>query len=243
MRRNRGRVAVLGAGVAGLLAFETYVLVFVLPTSGATWYSLGATHTSMLILLAYGLNASFLAHDRDAILHLRGAWGEENTRSELHRARRKRLIWGWVDSVALQAGDIDHLVVTRRGGLVAIDSKWRNRVDSSDRQEMARSARRAQLRAEAVVRTLLQSERGSHRARSNSLPVRSVVVLWGAIQPDVPEDAAVGGVDFIPGRRLVAWLSNHRDDPVDRRAAADLLDRIERFRTAAWASGTETNTT
>ena len=98
----------------------------------------------------HALQSAFLASDGEAIWHLRGAWGEENTRSELQRARRKRLIWGWVDSISLRAGDLDHLVVTRHGGLVAVDSKWRNR--ASDTVDMARAADKARLRAEALAR-------------------------------------------------------------------------------------------
>jgi len=131
------------------------------------------------------LQAAFLAHDREAIWHLRGAWGEDNTRNELQRAKRNRLIWGWVDSITLQAGDLDHLVVTRHGGLVAIDSKWRNQHTADDALDMARGASKARLRVEGLAQTLLLSQRGGarHRARSNALTVRPVVVLWGAAQP------------------------------------------------------------
>jgi hypothetical protein len=31
----------------------------------------------------------------------------------------------------MQAGDLDHVVITRRGGLVAVDLKWRNKVTTA----------------------------------------------------------------------------------------------------------------
>ncbi|WP_166389739.1 nuclease-related domain-containing protein [Nocardioides ochotonae] len=101
---------------------------------------------------------AFLAHDAEAIWHVRGAWGEDNTRDELQRAKRKRLVWAWVDSVTLQAGDIDHLVVTRNGGLVAIDSKWRSKIN--DAADMARAAQKVRLRAEGLTRDLLKGDAG-----------------------------------------------------------------------------------
>lgn len=107
-----------------------------------------------------------------------------------------------MDSINLQAGDLDHLVVTRHGGLVAIDSKWRNH--ASDTTDMARAANKAKMRAEGLAQTLLQSERGArHRAKVNPLRVTPVVVLWGAAHHGVPDGARVEGIEFVSGRRLV----------------------------------------
>ena len=119
------------------------------------------------------------------------------------------MIWGWVDSINLQAGDLDHLVVTRRGGLVAIDSKWRNQ--ANDAIDMAQAARRVRTRAEGLTQSLLKAERGArHRARANPLRVVPVVVLWGAAQHEVPDQARVEGIDFVAGRRLLVWLGTER---------------------------------
>jgi hypothetical protein len=235
-KRNRKKVAIHVAGALFLLAFETVVL-FVTPLAPAVrWYVLGAIHAAVIAAFAYALNSAFLAHDQRAIGHLRGAWGEDNTRSELERARRKRVIWGWVDSVTLQAGDIDHLVVTRAGGLVAIDSKWRNQADAADHQAMVRAANKAKLRAEALFKTLLKAGRGTHRARSNPFRVTPVVVLWGAVQTEVPEGACIDGIDFIRGGGLLAWLKKLNGDPIEEAAAADILQRLEVFRSSAWTA-------
>lgn len=59
---------------------------------------------------------------------IRGAYGEDQTRTELQRAQRAGLVWAWIDSVSLQRGDIDHIVVTRRGGVVALDWAFGNLV-------------------------------------------------------------------------------------------------------------------
>jgi hypothetical protein len=187
----------------------------------------------MVALYVHLLHNAFLANDRDAIRHLRGAWGEDNTRSELQTAKRRRLIWGWVDSITLQNGDIDHLVVTRRGGLVAIDTKWRT--DTHDVIDMARAAQRVKSRAEALAQTVLTRERGvRHRSKDNPLSVTPVVVLWGAAQHTIPAGAQRDGIDFIPGRSLRRWLGSLDNEPVSKAAAADLIHRLERFRASAW---------
>jgi len=240
LARNRMLVALILAGAALLLVVETVVIVALFPDGALKGYVLGVTHSVVVAAVLYALHLSFLAHDREAILHLRGAWGEGNTRSELERARRKRLIWGWVDSVALENGDIDHLVVTRAGGLVAIDSKWRNQSGPADQEAMARAAHKARLRAEGIVRTLLTRERGAHRARSSALSVTPLLVLWGAAQHSVPDGTTLDGIEVIGGRRLLTWLRHLDGDDVEEAAARDLLARVEAFRASAWDPGSAT---
>ena len=151
---NSKLVLTLTVGVITLVAVEPLLLTTLGSHSAFSWWMLGVLQTGVVAAYLHLLHAGFLAYDREAIRHLRGAWGEDNTRSELHRAKHKRLIWDWVDSINLQNGDLDHLVVTRRAGLVAIDSKWRN--EAADTADMARAAHRAKLRAEGLARTLLE---------------------------------------------------------------------------------------
>lgn len=201
----------------------------------ARWYLLGVAHAGLIAAGLHLANSAFLANDREAIWQLRGAWGEENTRSELQTARRKRLIWGWVDSITLRAGDLDHVVIPRNGGLLALDSKWRNEVKTSDVDELTRAALRAKTRAEGLARTLLTSERGArHRAKLPSLSVTPVVVMWGAAQHTVPENTVIDGVVFVGGRRLVRWLRSLDGDPVPKESAQDALDRLTEYRVGAW---------
>ena len=210
----------------GAVAVVTTLLLAFAPESSFRSWLLGAIQIGMLGTYLHVAHTAFLAHDAEAIHHVRGAWGEDNTRDELRRSKRRRAIWGWVDSLPLQHGDIDHLVVTRNGGLVAIDSKWRSQ--PNDAVAMARAARKVQLRAEGLTRDLLKGDvRGTRRARTNPLSVTPVVVLWGAAQHGMPEHASVEGIEFVAGRRLVAWLGRLEGQPVDKAVAADILRRLE----------------
>lgn len=173
-----------------------------MPASSFRWWLLGALQAVVVAVGLHLTNAAFLAHEREAVWQLRGAWGEEATRDELRRAKRKRLIWGWVDSVSLRAGDLDHLVVTRNGGLIAIDSKWRS--DGNDAAAMADSAAKARLRAEGIARSLLKSERGTHRAKGHAVTVRPLVVIWGPAQHNMRDGGQIAGIPFVGGRRLIS---------------------------------------
>ncbi|GAA4821205.1 hypothetical protein ACFQ0K_19380 [Nocardioides caeni] len=70
----------------------------------ARWYVIGLLHAGLLAAALHLINSAFLAYEVTAIWQLRGAWGEDNTRSELRKAKRRRLVWGWVDSITLQDG-------------------------------------------------------------------------------------------------------------------------------------------
>lgn len=233
-RSNLKLLVVLTLAVATSLIVITIIFRVLGSSASLAYYVLGLVHAALVASYLFLLHSAFLAHDREAIWHLRGAWGEENTRSELQRAKRKRVIWGCVDSISLQAGDIDHLVVTRRGGLVALDSKWRSKATRDDNLDIAKAARLARLRAEGLTQTLLKSERTArHRARSNPLAVRSAVVLWGAAQHAVPHGTEIDGIEFIAGRKLRAWLTQLDGQPVAKDAALDVLMRLEAYRAGA----------
>ena len=231
MHRNLRIVVLLVVGTLVLGAFVS-VLLQTIPMP-IRLYLLGVTHAGIIAAGLHMLNSAFLAHDQQAVWQMRGAWGEDNTRSELQRAKRKRHIWGWVDSVELQAGDIDHIVVTRRGGVVIIDSKWRSQITREDVPAMADSARRAALRAEGVLRTLLKRENGArHRTRAQPVSVTAAVVLWGAARTAVPSDANVDGVRFLDGRQLLDWLAQLDGHEVPRDAANDVLKLLTDYRSA-----------
>jgi hypothetical protein len=232
LQRNLKLVAGLTIGLFVSIALVVGLLLAAMPTSALTWWLLGALPTALVAAYLHLLYSGFLALDADAIRHVRGAWGEDNTRSELQRAKRKGLVWGWVDSLELMHGDIDHLVVTRRGGLVAVDSKWRSKIN--DTAEMARAAQRVRLRAEGLTRDFLKgSSRGTRRAKVNPLRVTSVVVLWGAAQHGVPDGAKVDGIEFVAGRKFVAWLAKLDGQAVDKAAAADIVRNLEGRRASA----------
>lgn len=229
MRRNVWGLALFFLALVGVDAAVAVAMGVAGPTSSGL-YLLGLLHAGSLAAWWYVVNSAFLAHNHEALWQLRGAWGEDNTRSELQRAKRKRLIWGWVDSVELQAGDIDHLVVTRRGGVVAIDSKWRNQITASDVPAMARSSQKAALRAEGVLRSVLKRESGArHRTATKPVTVTAAVVLWGAARTGVPSDADIDGVRFLDGRQLLRWLAELNGHEVPRDAARDVIKLLEDY--------------
>lgn len=239
VKRNSRPLLILLLGAIGLVALTSYLLLGVGDPAPWSWYLLGLMHATIVAIYIYALWSTYITFDQEAIFHLRGAWGEENTRDILKQARRKKLIWGWVDSVSLQFGDIDHLVVTRSGGLIAMDSKWRNNADATGHELMVQSARKTKLRAEGVMQSLLKRERGGHRASVNPLAVRPVIVVWGALAQDIPVGAAVAGVNFVGGLNLIAWLRDLNGEPVSRDAARDLITRLEAFRETAWSVATK----
>lgn len=235
LRRNLKLLLRATAVLAGLLVFAVVVLGVTMPDVPTRWYLLGVAHAATVAALLHLLQTAFLAHEREAIWHVRGAWGEENTREVLRRAKRRRLIWGSVDSITTQGGDIDHLVLTRDGGLVVLDSKWRNHADRANVDDMARAAQRARSRAQGVAQTVSSRDnRGRRRTARGSLMVRPAVVLWGAVQHSVPEDAEIDGVAFVAGTRLLAWLKAQEGEPVSKTVACDLLSALEDFRRTAW---------
>lgn len=221
-------------GVVGVIAIEAVIVLSLDAPGPIQWFILGSISTLLVGAFVAGLGLGFLVGDPVAIHQVRGAWGEENTRDELKRARRNGHIWGWIDSVTLEAGDVDHLVVTRQGGLIAIDSKWRSRVDSAGRDAMVREASNARRRAEGVVRSVLSRERSGRRADGTSLRVRPAVVLWGAAQSTLPDGATFEGVEFVRGRDLARWIETLDGDAVDSGPAEVLLASLEKYRAKTW---------
>jgi hypothetical protein len=226
-KRNRRALSLAAAFIIGLSAALT-VLIVVMPGSPGPvgWYVLGASHTALIASLIFGVNHMFLAHDPRAISQVRGALGEDNTRCELARAKRKGVIWGWVDSVPYQGGDIDHVVVTRRGGVVAIDSKWRSSLSPAHTHELSLAANRAALLTAALARTVLSPDRGEHRSRAKAVRVSPVIALWGAARDELPA-GGVDGVPIVTGRGVVPWLRKLSGDDVDEDAARELIRLIE----------------
>jgi hypothetical protein len=202
------------------IAVLPFIAVMIGTTLTMRGYLLGFVHATAIA--GYFLMVLFVFHAATgSILHLAGAWGEDNTRDVLKSAKRRRLIWGAVHGIEVASGDIDHLVVMRDGRLVAIDSKWHTtdptpQVLRRDAAKAASSARRASL----VLRSL-------------GLPrdVEPLIVLWGNRGPsDVPENASIDGVQFVAGRRLLTWLRRDDNARVRRQDARALLKQLEGFR-------------
>ena len=240
-KRNRKLIALIGLGVLGLIVFETVLLLLSPFEAAFKGYLMGALQVAFIGVYLWMMNQTFLANNHDAIYHVRGAWGEETTRSQLKRAKRKRLIWGWVDSVTVETGDIDHLVVTRSGGVVAIDSKFRSKVNVGGPEQMAEAARKAARRGQWVAQSLLKSGSGKRRAEPSSIPVRPVVIVWGAEQYKVPDGFRLDGVDFVPGRRVLHWLETLNGDLVEQDAAKEVLGEFEGYRASVATASSRRN--
>lgn len=105
----------------------------------------------------------------------------------------------------------------------------RHHRDGADTIEMARSAARVKLRADAVTRSLLKPERGAHRAKIHSAAVTPLIVIWGLAQDHVSENFQIDGIEFVGGRRLLDRLTGLTGAPGDRDAAADALKRLKSF--------------
>lgn len=221
-------------GLCVIVAIETVTITVAFEAEPWRWYLLGAVHAGAVAACVGLLWSAFHVHEGGAMNQLRGAWGEEFTRDELARAKRRRLIWDWVDSITVETGDIDHLVVTRNGGLVAIDTKFRSAERLHDVDELRDSASRVRTRAQGFVAGYLRAESGQHRSRGPAHRVTPLVVVWGKAQHSIPEAAAIDDVAFVGGRQLVDWLRRLEGEPIDRRAAQHLVRELGARRLAAW---------
>jgi hypothetical protein len=232
--RRRNRLLLVASVYLGFGAFVSVVEYLLLGHGAAFWYFFGAFHAVWIALLVGMLGLAWLASSQPAIRYLRGAYGEDNT-TEILKAARRRSIWGFIAGMQTGDGDVDHLVVTRAGGVLAIDSKWRNEVTRELVETMATSARRAARRAESIMRSehvgTLKRQRGArHRAAAASYTVRPVVVVWGTEGHQMSGKVTRGGVEFVPGPMLAKWLRSLEGEAVDKAAAKDLLQRLAAFR-------------
>ena len=167
-------------------------------------YLLGLIH-GLVAAAIVGVAASRVVAPKD----------ETSTADLLRTAKREHQVWGWVDDVEVQGAEVDHLVVTREGGPVAIDSRW-----SSD--ELT-----PELLAADAQRALLASRRASSMLQTRNLTpaVRPLLVYWGSIQSDVKKLTVrnLEGVEFLAGRELRAWLRMQNGRPVERAEAHRIL--------------------
>lgn len=208
--KNRRPLCGLTVGYAIVMAVLSVVL---------DGYLLGIFHGAATVLfLAMVFVAQITA--TGSIRHLTGAWGEDNTKDLLRWARHRRLIHGWVDSLEIQGGDVDHLVATP-SGWIAIDSKWHSQsldwsVVARDVSRSTKAARRASL----ILRSLHQPA-----------DVRPAVVLWGGSRDELSDlDRVVDGVEIVSGSDLKDWFRKLPTGGMDRRAAKTALHDLRTFK-------------
>ncbi|TCO37614.1 nuclease-like protein, partial [Kribbella antiqua] len=160
-------------------------------------YLLGVAHGAVATFFVAAVGHLFLVYT-GSTRELSGAYGEDNTRDVLRRAKRKRHIWSSIDNLEIQSGDVDHLVIAP-AGVYAIDSKW-HAADLTDAvldRDVA-TARAAARRANLILRSL----------RRQALEAQPLVVVWGRGQGDLPEaGCVVDGVLILRGSGLRSWLA------------------------------------
>lgn len=230
LRHNRPLFVKIVAVEVAAVAVITIAVLTISPWAWMTGYLLGATHVAFLAMIVHFVRLGFLAKHPAAVRHMQGSLGESNTSEALKKAKRKGLVWGCVEGISVDGGDIDHLVVTRNGGVVAIDTKWM----SDDRfvAKAASSAMTVKRRAELVLRStqvLKRDTSARHRDDRLAFEVRPLVVVWGAAGEKMPDEAWHGEVQFVAGEKLLAWLEALDGDPIDRATGEDLLATLRAF--------------
>lgn len=192
------------------------VTMWILPTAYARGLVQGVLVAALVgsVLLMYLMTS-------EGTYHLGGAWGEDNTRSELKTARKRGLIWGAVDSIEVGGIDIDHLVIAP-GGALAIDSKWHF----------------GELRRTSLERDTWRAKEGARKAASvlrsahirTPMEVSPLVVVWGRGQREIPaEGIEFNGVQIVAGADLRKWLERVRHGKIAQDNAESVLAAVESF--------------
>lgn len=240
LSRERWGVAGLAAMLGVLLAIEAALLRFLMP--GSYGIVVGVLTGMVIVGICWAIHVAFLAHEGAGIRHLRGAVGETSTRDVLKRARRRRQVWGVVNGLATQRGDIDHIVVSRNGGLVVIDSKFRTGLTPGDRQSIIEAGRDHRRSMQGLARTIVPRGHGRHRGQEH-LPVTTAIVLWGPARHELAEPQVVDGVHVMSGDHLYAWLKTLDGEPIPKSFGRELTEKIhewaERQRERAAAKANE----
>lgn len=156
------------------------------------WFIAGAVYAGTLALWL----TMFELVDPVSRRFAKGADGEEFTAHELRRHSRKG--WRCIHNVALESGDIDHIVVGR-GGVVAIETKcpdagwaWLRR--QNIHIPWVRQAARSAMKASALVR----------QHSGMRVEVHPVVVVWA--RGLAGDSVEVDGVRVLHGTDLGSFL-------------------------------------
>jgi membrane protein YdbS with pleckstrin-like domain len=70
-RSNKKLLAILALALVTLLAFETALILTLVPDGDFRWWFLGALQTALIAIILHVVNAAFLAHERGALWQLR----------------------------------------------------------------------------------------------------------------------------------------------------------------------------
>ena len=209
---NRRLIAVVGV-VLALSLVPTYL------TDDA--WSQGFL-TGMVAMAFLGVLAVGFAVHTEGLQQLAGAWGEDNTRDELDKARKRGHIWGAVHNIEFGGfGDIDHVVLAP-GGVLALETKWKFR-------DLARAWLHKDLRqasaAAAKTRSVLRS-----KGFDVLHDVTPVVVVWGKGGHEIADGGElVDGVHLVYGGELADWLVRWGSGRLAQDNAEPVLAKLEAF--------------
>jgi hypothetical protein len=172
----------------------------------------------LIVALAFALHT-------EGLQQLAGAWGEDNSRDEIDKARRQGHVWGAVHNIEIGGfGDIDHVVLTP-GGVLAAETKWKFR-------ELGRKWLHSDLRqaraAAAKTRSVLRS-----KDIGVIHDVTPVLVVWGKGRHEIAEGGElIDGVHVVAGSDLSAWLSRWGTGRLAQDNAEPVLSSLEAFAAA-----------
>lgn len=144
--------------------------------------------------------------------------GQEQTRSVLRAARRRRTLLGWLPGLPTGAGPTFDLVLTVDGPIAVESLHSTGDLSPAHVEDVAARARDAAREAESVL-----------GAAGCFQPVPPVVAVWGGDAYAVPSGGGVlHGVLFLRGRELRPWLSRERvrGEVLSAVDAQDLLMRL-----------------
>lgn len=131
---------------------------------------------------------------------LTSAPGQEQTRSVLRAARRRRALLGWLPGLPTGTGPTFDLVLTRDGPIAVESLLSTGDLSPTHVEGVASRARDAAREAESVL-----------GAAGCFYAVPPVVAVWGGDAYAVPSGGGVlHGVLFLRGRELRPWLSRER---------------------------------
>lgn len=209
---NRRLIAVFGV----LLAIS---LVPIYRTDDSWWQGF---LTGIIALAFLGSLALGFAVHTEGLQQLAGAWGEDNTRTELDKARKRGHIWGAVHNIEFGGfGDIDHVVLAP-GGVLALETKWKFR--NLARAWLHKDLRQASAAA-AKTRSVLRSK-GIDALHE----VTPVVVVWGKGGHEIADGGeVVDGVHLIYGGELADWIARWGTGQLAQDNAEPVLAKLETF--------------
>lgn len=220
LRRGFWRWARNNLKAIGLVTFGFVLLTAVVTLVDPSSYGRGLTQGALVTAFVAAVWLMYLMTS-GAVYELGGAWGEDNTRTELNSARRRGLIWGAVHNIEVAGVDIDHLVLAPAGA-IAMDSKWH--FGELQRWALDRDVARAVEGAGKAASVL----RSAHvRA---PMKVTPVVVVWGRGQRELPDEGIEhDGVWVVAGADLKRWLDGVRRGPVAEDNALRVLRALGKF--------------